>query len=37
MNKVNPLPNDNQTLPNRKNLKTTILDLMKMAESLPNG
>ena len=35
---LNPFPNDKfLTLPNWKSLQTTILKLMKMAESPPNG
>ena len=35
---VNPFPNDKfYTLPNWKSLQTTISNLMKMAESSPNG
>ena len=34
----NPFPNDKfKTLPNRKNLRTTILNLMKMVEVSPKG
>ena len=36
--KLNPFPNDTfQTLPNWKNLQTSILNLMKMEESSSNG
>ena len=35
---VNPFPNDKfYTLPNQKNLQTTISKMMKIAESSPNG